>query len=484
MPRGKIMITENVPFLEVMKNACATIENFPQKMKDQKQHTMLLSLLLGYVNKHSKTFAVRYDLNFPSTILDEDAEVPQTSQEEKHHRKFLSPDDQERFSTPEKRKTLFQYNMQHSIENIKNKYKYCDPQYIYAIEKSSKNKYGHEHFHVLLLLDGNKVRHIKNLKDILENTWHKQIGIEKKQNAGLLQLFRIIYGETYDGTMLYRNSPDFICNFAELFKISSYLVKDKQKDDVPFRKKVNTSQLKSEKGLKEIKSFAHDLIQSCLKNNTESFYEKYIDDNQFRKILLWGSKSSNEEQTSCNLKDNSVETSDDSDGTGTSDNNTQAEQAICNFASQNVETTSSRLTLQSRDSKVNQTEVEFYDMFDSSSGCQKPTKYNLANNTDTSHSTGNLDVLDDDEIFKGSPFNTEVKEIIAINSSPAPQDVHIETKHENMNYQAKQEEIDHKDKNFDQDREYYEAIQQAKRQKFIPLKKFAEKLKAQNSNSL
>lgn len=116
--------------------------------------------------------------------------------------------------------------------------------------------------------------------------------------------------------MLCRNSSTFLDEFIDVFRFSSYLIKKEQKDNVPFRKKVNTSQLKLEEYEKEIKKFTLDLIQSCLKGDTESFYEKYITKPLFSKILLWGSKPDNQVQTTCC---HTTDTSDYSDSLESSD---------------------------------------------------------------------------------------------------------------------------------------------------------------------
>lgn len=131
--------------------------------------------------------------------------------------------------------------MQNFRRKLKRSNKKLHPQYFYAIEKSSnkediENGYDHEHIHILLLLNGSKTRSIVKHWENLQEIWYKQLDFDYELNKGLVQLPKRGDGEFYNGTMLERNSAAFLEEFIDVFSFSSYLLKDEQKDGVPYKK--------------------------------------------------------------------------------------------------------------------------------------------------------------------------------------------------------------------------------------------------------
>lgn len=88
----------------------------------------------------------------------------------------------------------------------------------------------------------------------------------------------------------------------------------------------------------------------------------------------------------------------------TSADNEQAEQNISHSAGKDSKTISSSMVLPNRHIKASQEEVKIYDMSDSSSDNHEPTTCNSVNSIDSSHSTDNLD-MSDDEYFGAPPFD-------------------------------------------------------------------------------
>lgn len=429
-------MSKTTPFIEAMKKHILFKKNYKKIKSNIKQNVLLLSHLLHYVSHHEKVFICRFDLHFPLEMWNENNEKVPIPQKMKA-----------KYSFPENRHKRVINTMQNFRRKLeRTKQNELHPWFLHAIEKSSdRENLEYEHLHILVLLNGNRTQKIQNHWKALEKIWYKQLEFDYNRNKGLVQLPKKNNDQFYNGTMLCRNSSTFLDEFIDVFRFSSYLIKKEQKDNVPFRKKVNTSQLKLEEYEKEIKKFTLDLIQSCLKGDTESFYEKYITKPFFSKILLWGSKPDNQVQTTCSLNDNTTDTSDYSDSLETSDNEVQAEENAADTESKEVETINSSAVPQNRRVKAPQKEVNFYTIFDSNFENKESTTCNFVNDpTEISNRNDGLDLFDEEETFEDNPFETETKEFETISTSIAPQDVCIKANHENAHY-SKQEEIYNED---------------------------------------
>lgn len=326
------MTLENIPFLTMMSYFCS-FDFFPQSIRKLDRHITVFSLLFTYIQKYEKVFIGRLDLRFPS-----------------------SNDLQKKFSDYKQRQTLVQYALQHLRTKLIDKYN-CDPQYFCSIEKSSKSQFEHEHYHIFLLLNGNKIKHMNTSYKILSKIWNRQLNIGENKNYGLVQKSKAsknnskymplmvkkfdeawhnpidfdknlnnelieIFKENqktqgdkyYDGILLNKNSSSFLFDLYVALYTATYLVKDRQKENVIQRKKINTSQLKSDKDKKEIRKFINDLLAFCLKKGKENFYETYRTDSFFKEILLLGANFDKQKTSLSKLPDNTIECYEDAEG--------------------------------------------------------------------------------------------------------------------------------------------------------------------------
>lgn len=451
------------PFIETIKEYASSKDNAQKIKTNMKQNVLLLSHLLYYVSKHEKVFVCRFDLHFPKTMLNEKKVCVPVPEYIKN-----------KYSTPEARHDLFTNTMQNFRRKLeRSEQNKLHPCYLYAIEKSSENKNienerdHYEHLHILLLLNGNRTQNIQNHLKALEKIWYKQLGIDYNLNRGLVQLPKRNNGEFYNGTMICRNSPAFLDEFVDVFRFSSYLIKKEQKDNVPFRKKLNTSQLKLEGNEKKIEKFTFDLLQSCLKDNTKDFYEKYITDDFFRKIFLWGTKSYNQEITPCSPINATTDIFSSTDNMNTFDNQVQSEQDT-SLETKEVEITNISIAPQNRNTKANQEEVNFYDMFDTDSDNQETSSGNLPNNTTDRYEN----IEDIDNPFARNSFGTERKGL-ETNLKADFQNSYVEINQEKTSWDNQQKEIY-------AENELEEARQLAKGKEYITPNVFA---RMQHKNS-
>jgi hypothetical protein len=104
-------------------------------------------------SKHHKTFFMRYDVRFP--------------------------DDHQ--STPQDNKTFrdFQANLIKNLSRQK-----LDPHYLWATEQ--KPDRNHQHYHGILLLDGQKTKSIKNHIEKAEELWARALNRPVDKNNGLI----------------------------------------------------------------------------------------------------------------------------------------------------------------------------------------------------------------------------------------------------------------------------------------------------------
>lgn len=246
-----------------MKTLFSALKNYYSQInltaKNCKNYAKILEIYLHYSNKHNKVFVLRLDFHFPQTI----------------NKKTLSTEYKKLYADSSQRNAMKESTLSYFIKALKRKK--FDPVYLCATEISEESDY--EHFHLLLLLDGNKTNNIYNHLNLFEKIWYKKIKVTKEQNAGLVQKSKMENDKTntplkYNGFIIKRNSPKFIEELLYAIKFSEYLIKDKQKEKVVFRKKINSSALCYDNSPNNPKSFSKELINSC-RLKKEMNYDNY-----------------------------------------------------------------------------------------------------------------------------------------------------------------------------------------------------------------
>ena len=107
------------------------------------------------------------------------------------------------------------------------------PQYI-AVREQSREK--HQHYHVALLLDGQKTRSIHNHIQTAERLWDTTLGLPARENGyGLIDdCTTSRTGETQiNGVMLRPDDPDMEKKKDDCFRRASYLAKTNTKGNAP-----------------------------------------------------------------------------------------------------------------------------------------------------------------------------------------------------------------------------------------------------------
>jgi hypothetical protein len=151
-------------------------------------------------NTKSKIFFMRYDIRFPEGFNHADNGV---------FREFQSK---------------FMKNL--SRKGLK-------PQYV-AVREQSKEK--HQHYHVALLLDGQKTQSIHNHIATAERLWDSTLGLPERENGyGLIDdCTTSREGEKQvNGVMLRPDDPEMEAKRDECFKRASYLAKTSTKGYAP-----------------------------------------------------------------------------------------------------------------------------------------------------------------------------------------------------------------------------------------------------------
>jgi hypothetical protein len=148
--------------------------------------------------KHSKTFFMRYDVRFP----------------EDHQ---PSPNDNKTFRD-------FQANL---IKNLDRKG--LDPHYLWAMERSREK---HQHYHGILLLDGQKTQSIHNHIQKAEELWASALNLPIDQNNGLIDdcTKKRDGSSQKNGIMLRKDDPEYDIKVKRCFEWGSYLSKPNTKD--------------------------------------------------------------------------------------------------------------------------------------------------------------------------------------------------------------------------------------------------------------
>ena len=111
------------------------------------------------------------------------------------------------------------------------------PQYV-AVREQSREK--HQHYHVALLLDGQKTQSIHNHIQTAERLWDSTLGFPEKANGhGLIDDCTVNRaGEIQvNGVMLRPDDPERKDKKNECFRRASYLAKDNTKGNAPKRQR-------------------------------------------------------------------------------------------------------------------------------------------------------------------------------------------------------------------------------------------------------
>ncbi len=173
--------------------------------------------------EQSKTFFMRYDVRFPKGNF------------EHQSNKLISS---------------FQADFMKELQRKKMK-----PKYVITREQSREK---HQHYHGVLLLNGQRVKDIERPLNIAERIWRQKLGIPALQ-AGEGRLIdpctKSRSGEAVkNGVMLRRDDPEYDQKCKECFKRASYLAKENTKGYAPSgAREILSSRVKQPKqgGLKD-----------------------------------------------------------------------------------------------------------------------------------------------------------------------------------------------------------------------------------------
>lgn len=233
--------------------------------KNYKNHAKLLELFLYYCNKHSKCYVLRFDFHFPQHI----------------DKQPLTEEQRELYADPSKRKEMRMNTLSYFIKKLKRKK--LDPQYLCACERSQDASY--EHYHLLLLLDGNKTNNVWGHLDELTKIWSANLELSTEENGGLVQKSKIRKnGSTYNGFLLNRRSVDFLSNLLEVLNFSKYLLKPEGKESVAFRKKITGSSISYADKKDNPGIFAKNLLNSCRLKQEMDFSAYHFLDEKFKNV--------------------------------------------------------------------------------------------------------------------------------------------------------------------------------------------------------
>ena len=118
------------------------------------------------------------------------------------------------------------------------------PQYI-AVREQSREK--HQHYHVALLLDGQKTRNIHNHIRTAERLWDGTLGLPERENGyGLIDdCTRGRDGAVQvNGVLLRRDDPEYEARKDDCFRRASYLAKTNTKGNAPkYQREVFSSRI-------------------------------------------------------------------------------------------------------------------------------------------------------------------------------------------------------------------------------------------------
>ncbi len=157
----------------------------------------ILDMLIYYISKHNKLLFIRFDVRFPAEYYND--------RSNQIFSEFIAD--------------LIKFYKRAGL----------DPVYIWVREQSCEK---HQHYHCILLLDGNKIQSYHHVLRQAEAMWNRKLGVEQ---LGLINFCnKSRYGELQsNGIMLRRNDENFSDVFNKCFHWASYLAKTATKDYAP-----------------------------------------------------------------------------------------------------------------------------------------------------------------------------------------------------------------------------------------------------------
>jgi hypothetical protein len=169
---------------------------------DQGFRTVILDKIFGLLDHmtkhHSKVFFTMFELNYPANSSG------------------MYPDNNALMS-------MFTEALMTHYERAGH-----DPKYLWVRERSSTGQF---HYHIMVLLDGNKTQNVHGLHAKAIELWGRRLG---RDGNGYVQLCRSnVYDNGYGGVQLIRNSPVFQQMLEHCFQWASYLAKCYSKGDSP-----------------------------------------------------------------------------------------------------------------------------------------------------------------------------------------------------------------------------------------------------------
>ena len=159
----------------------------------------LLRLFDYMTANHNKVFFMRFDVRFPAGI------------------EF--PGDNARFER-------FIASLSRNLKR-----KGLDPHYLWCYERSREK---HQHYHVVLLLNGSLTQSIKDHIELAASLWSRALQLPEVNRGLICDCTKSRTGESQqNGIMIRRNSPDFSESFCKAFEWASYLAKCNTKGYAP-----------------------------------------------------------------------------------------------------------------------------------------------------------------------------------------------------------------------------------------------------------
>jgi len=170
----------------------------------------LYQFLISMTNKHNKTLFIRFDLRFP-----QESNPPVDN--------CLLSGFLDSFKTSLSRDGL-------------------DPHYFWVREQSREK---HQHYHLILLLNGSKVQSYYHILQRAEYFWGLALDCEAKGLVDFCNHSRDGSPQP-NGLMLRRGTPDFVPAFRTCFHWGSYLAKERTKGYGPaWSKEFGSSRIRS-----------------------------------------------------------------------------------------------------------------------------------------------------------------------------------------------------------------------------------------------
>lgn len=157
----------------------------------------ILDILTYYSSKHNKALFIRFDVRFPSSYSND--------RSNQTFSKFIA--------------CFIKFYKRNGL----------DPAYIWVREQSYEQ---HQHYHCILLLDGNKIQSYYHVLRQAEEMWGNKV---EANHSGLIEFCnktRSGDGQT-NGILIRRNKESFPDIFRSCFHWASYLAKTSTKDSSP-----------------------------------------------------------------------------------------------------------------------------------------------------------------------------------------------------------------------------------------------------------